>query len=144
MTEVGHRYAVCSLKAKRAEIAGQIERLRLDMADRRQDLAKVDEILAMLAPDLNPASIPPNKHRRYVNLFKQGELSCLVLGVLRHHKRPMGNMEVVVAIMGNGGFGPETRTMFRRRVRANLAYLSELGRVVKTGRDRTAQWALPR
>lgn len=142
MTETGFRYAVCSLRAKRAEIAGELERLRLETAQQRRDLAKVDDILRILAPASDPAQIPPKKAIKYLNVFRPGELGRLIIGVLRAEQRPMTNLELADTILRRGGFDRGLWTAIRRRTRANLAYLEDQGRVAKVGYGRSATWTL--
>jgi hypothetical protein len=141
MTEVGFRYAVCNLRAKRSEIAGEITQLELQVAYRRRDLAKVDDILRVLAPASDPAQIAPKKAIKYLNIFRQG-VGRLIVGVLRAENRPMGNLEITRIIFERGGFGPELWTPIRRRTQTNLFYLEKMGRVAKDGRGTAAQWAL--
>jgi hypothetical protein len=103
MTEVGFRYAVCSLRAKRAEIGGEIEQLKLQLAHRRRELAKVDDILRILSPASDPGQIPPKKAIRYLNVFRQGELGRLIIGLLRTADGSMTNLEIANTVMVRGG-----------------------------------------
>ncbi len=142
MTGVGFRYAVCSLRAKRAEIAGEIDTLRLQLAHRRRDLAKVDDILRILSPASDPALIPPKKAIKYLNVFRQGELGRLIIGLLRTADGPMTNLEIARTVMERGGLSQDLWVAIHRRTRANLAYLEAQGRVFKSGAGRMAVWAL--
>lgn len=142
MTEVGFRYAVCSLRAKRAELAGEIETLRLHLAHRRRDLAKVDDILRMLAPASDPTQIAPKKAMRYLNVFRQGELGRLIIAILREERRPMANLEIAQMILDRGGYDESMWTAIRRRCRANLAYLESQDRIAKSGHGIHATWIL--
>lgn len=142
MTETGFRYAVCSLRAKRAELDGEIAQLRLQLAHSRRDLAKVDDILRILAPASDPAQIPPRKAIKYLNVFRQGELGRIIIAVLRAQGAPMTNLEIADTILQRGGFDRHLWIAIRRRTRANLAYLESQGRVSKVGRGLSATWAL--
>ena len=140
MTEVGFRYAVCSLRAKRAEIAGEIDTLKLQLAHRRRELAKVDDILRILAPASDPTQIPPKKAIRYLNVFRQGELGRLIIGLLRTANGPMTNLEIARTVIERGGLSQDLWVAIHRRTRANLAYLEAQSRVIKTGQGRRATW----
>jgi hypothetical protein len=59
VTEVGFGYGVAVLRKKRAELDGEIVQLALQLRDRRRDLAKVNDILRILAPASDPTAIPP-------------------------------------------------------------------------------------
>jgi hypothetical protein len=142
MTETGYRYGVCALRAKRAEIAGDIDQIKIKLRQRQRDLARVDDILRLLAPDSDPTQIPAKRPTKYLNIFRQGELSRLVLGVLRASGKPLSNREITTTIMAGGGIGQDAWTPMRRRVRANLAYLHGEGRVGKTGYGICATWTI--
>ena len=73
MTEKGFQWGVKALQKKRAELAGQIGQLKLQLRDRRRDLRKVDDMIRLLAPGSDPTKIAPKKAIRYRNLFRQGE-----------------------------------------------------------------------
>ena len=142
MTEIGFQYAVGALTKKRSELAGEIAQLELQIRDRRSDLVKVDDVLRILAPGLDPAAIPPKKAIKYLNVFRQGELGALIVGVLRAEGRPMTNLEIAAVILERGGFGRDLWTAIRRRCRANLEYLRAQGRAEKHGGGREARWTV--
>jgi hypothetical protein len=142
MTEVGFQYAVGALNKKRAELAGQVADLALQLRHRRRDLAKVDDILRILDPGSNPDAIPPKKAIRYLNVFRQGELGRLIIAILRDAQAPMTNLEIADLILARGGYDRGLWTAIRRRCRANLAYLEAQGRVTKIGHGQNAGWEI--
>jgi len=142
MTEIGFQYAVGALTKKRAELAGDVAQIKLQLRDRRRDLAKVDDILRILAPGIDPSCIPSKRPVRYMNVFRQGELGRLIIAVLRAEQRAMTNLELADIILCRGSFDRSLWTAIRRRTRANLDYLQHQGRVAKVGRGRDALWAL--
>ncbi|HET7084420.1 MAG TPA: hypothetical protein VFI23_06595 [Rhizomicrobium sp.] len=142
LTPVGFQYAVAALQKKRAELDGDIAQLKLQLRDRRRDLGKVDDILRILAPGKDPTAIPPKKPARYLNVFRQGELGRLIIGLLRVSTEPMTNLEIAKAIMQRGGYRSHLWTAIRRRTRANLAYLEAQGRVTRTGTGIGALWKI--
>src|SRR5258706_16096589 len=133
MTEVGFRYAVCSLRAKRAEMAGDIQQLELQLRRQRRELAKVDDILRILSPSLDPTKIPPKRAIRYLNIFRPGELGRLIIGMLRASGCPMTNIELADLIMTRSVISHDLWTAILRRTRANLPYLEGQGRVMRLG-----------
>lgn len=141
MTEIGFQWGVKALQKKRAELAGEVGQLKLQLRDHRRNLRKVDDMLRILAPGLEPTKIPPKRAIRYLNLFRQGELGALIIAVLRAEDRPMTNLELAQAIFDRGGFDMALWTAIRRRVRANLAYMEMDGRAVKSGRGIAALWS---
>lgn len=143
MKETGFQWGVKALQKKRAELAGEVAQLKLQLRDRRRDLGKVDDILRILAPGQDPTKIRPKKLIRHQNLFRQGELGRLIGGILRAEGRPMGVAEITKIIMERGGFDKRLWTPIRRRIRGNLAYMEADGRAEKIGYGVTATWQPP-
>lgn len=142
ITDKGQRYGVCVLRKRRADLAGEIGALVLQLRHRRADMAKVDDLLRLLAPTSDPTKIIPTKQIRYLNIFKQGELGRLLIALLRTEGRPMTNIEMSNIILSRGGYAAELWTPIRRRTRGNLAYLENLGRVERIGFGRSAKWRI--
>lgn len=87
--------------------------------------------------------IPNKRIVKHVNLFRQGELSRLVVDVLREaNGTPMRTVEIAEAIMAKQGITADARNVIRVRVRSSVAYLEKRGKVTKTGERKTATWSL--
>lgn len=141
MTEKGYQWGVKALQKRRAEIAGDVGHIRLTLKQRQADLRQIDSVLCILAPDSDPTAIPARrKPPSYTNLFRQGQLNALILGFLKDAGRPMGNLEILAALMAKIEAPPAARESLRRRTNGNLHYLRDRGRIVKLT---TALWALP-
>ena len=81
MNERGNKYALAALKDKRATIAGEIKHMERQLRHKREQLVHIDETLRIFDPEIDPAKLP--KKKRYINLFKQGELSRMVRDIFR-------------------------------------------------------------
>ena len=138
MTEKGYQWGVKALRKKRAEIAGDIAQLQVQVRHRRRDLKRVDDILRILAPGSDPTTIPAKKPVKHLNVFRHGQLNALILGILGASKTPMTNIAVLEALMAKIGSPPAAREALRRRVNGNLAYLEKGGRVARLA---TGLWA---
>lgn len=92
-------HVVSALRDKRAEVSGLIADLERRIAQQRTDLVHVDAVLRLYAPDLEPASIPVKAVRRNHGWFKRGELSRLVLDVLRITPVPMTLKAIAAEVM---------------------------------------------
>ncbi|MEO8131126.1 MAG: hypothetical protein ABI822_28765, partial [Bryobacteraceae bacterium] len=115
---------------------------QLLLRDRRRELGKLDDVLRILAPDADPCAIPPKKAMKYLNVFRQGELGRLIIGLLRASSVPMTNLELTKAIMQRGGYRDHLWTAIRRRARANLAYLETQERVARSGKGAAVLWRI--
>src|SRR6266850_4199841 len=76
-------HIVSGLIAKRAELAGIIDKLQRQLDQHRADLAHIDGVLRVLASDLDPETIRPKRAYRRNRYFALNELSRLCLGVFR-------------------------------------------------------------
>lgn len=87
--DMAEPHVVSALRDKRAEISGVIDDMERRIARRRADLVHVDAVLRLYAPELEPNSIAPKTVRRGNGWFGPGELSRMVLDVLRIAPVPM-------------------------------------------------------
>lgn len=92
-------HVVSALRDKRAEVSGLIADLERRIAQQRADLVHVDAVLQLYSPNLEPASIAVKGVRRKNGWFKRGELSRLVLDVLRVAPVPMTLKAIAAEVM---------------------------------------------
>lgn len=141
-TENGNRYALTTLKQRRAQLAGEIVQLEQQAAWKRSQLIHVDAALTILGAD-DPESIKPVKPYKRIALFKQGELSNAVRDALRRGEKPMRTAEVTAAVMAAMGHDDRALPAMAGRVRASLEYLSVHKKtVVRTGEKTKVTWSL--
>jgi glycosyltransferase involved in cell wall biosynthesis len=142
-TANGNRYALTALKQQRGSLAGEIVHLTKRLAWAQEQIQHVDAALQLLDPQLFPDLIPARRPQKRIKLFRQGELSRLVVDALRRAGKPLGTHAVVTAVLAAGGHGESVRPALAPRVRGNLAYLEGRKSVVKTGTAKSACWAIP-
>ena len=102
----------------------------------------VDATLRLLDPSAEPDSIPNKRLPKRIKLFRQGELSRLVLDTLRMAEGSLGAVEIVTAVLRTGGHGEAAKATVAPRVLSNLQYLWKRGKVTKTGNGQSAMWRL--
>ena len=143
MNETGNKYALAALRERRAELAGEVKLLDSKLRRVRESMAHLDGALRLFDPDGNPKAITAKRPYKRVKLFGAGKLNRMVLDALRKGERPMTTGEVIAAVCGDLGYGPDAAEGMKRRVRANLLYLAKVRRiVVKEGERETARWRL--
>ncbi|HEY0833646.1 MAG TPA: hypothetical protein VGE72_07015 [Azospirillum sp.] len=96
---MGDTFIISGLTAKRAELSGIIADLEKRAAQRRADLVHLDATLRLFAPDVVPEDIAPKAVRKRNDWFKPGELSRMVLDILRVAPAPMTVKEIAAEIM---------------------------------------------
>lgn len=143
LTDAGNRYALTALRDRRASLAGEVISLKKKLAWAEGQLVHLDATLRLFDPGYQDGDVPPRKTYKRLKFFRQGELSRLILDVLRKAGKPASTAEVVTAVIAAMGHDEAARPALAPRVRTNLQYLEkQRGLVVKTGQARTAKWAL--
>lgn len=100
---MGDTYLITGLTAKRAEVSGIIADLEKRIAQHRADLVHIDAVLRLYAPEVKPESIAPKAVRKRNDWFKPGELSRMVLDILRVAPAPMTGREIAAEVMQRRG-----------------------------------------
>lgn len=138
-----NKHALAALKDRRAAIACEIATLESRLRYLHRLLGHVDGSIKMFSPSFDPDSIPPKRRFRRVHIFRTGELTRLVLGMLRKAGRPLSLDEIIAAITEEMRFGPEARKSLLPRVRADIHYLHKTrGLLAKEGERTGARWSL--
>ena len=131
MNENSNKYAMAALRKKRAGISSEIIHLERQLRFRRDSLVHLDATIRLLDPDAEPEKIP-NASRR-VHLFKQGELGRAIVDTMRRAGEPMHVRDLVSGVMEICGQEEPARKTMLVRVRANLRYLRQNGKVEMVG-----------
>ena len=101
---------VGGLKEKRAELSGIIADLEKQINQHRADLVHVDAVLRLFAPDITPEAFAPKtprrRNERRNEWFPPGELSRMVLDVLRRAPAPLSIKDITVQVMLRRGLDP--------------------------------------
>src|SRR4029077_10971234 len=98
---VADPHVISALREKRAIVAGLIEKLERKLEQHRADLTHIDGVLRLFQPDRDPDEIKPKRtYARRTRYFAKGELSRLVLEVLRDaHGKPLGTGDLAGQII---------------------------------------------
>ncbi len=99
-------HVVSALREKQSEVSGLIADLERRIAQQRADSVHVDAVLRLYAPDLEPSSMAVKAVRRDHGWFKRGELSRLVLDVLRITPAPMTLKAIAIEVMARRQLDP--------------------------------------
>jgi hypothetical protein len=123
-------------------LAGEIAQFKKKLAWAASQLEHVDACIAIFDPTFDIASLGIRHPRKRVKLFRQGELGRLIIDALRRAGKPLGLAPIVGAILADQGHSEAARPALTPRVRGNLAYLEKGGKIAKSGKARSAKWAL--
>lgn len=122
-------YMVEGLAKKRAEIAGEIERTHALLGKLAKDLEHIDATLAIVAPELAVEAIKPKVFRPPADWSKRGEMTRVVLSILRTARAPMTTREIAERMVVERGLRADTATLnaMGKRVACALRRQRELG-----------------
>jgi hypothetical protein len=68
-------------------------------------------------------ALPSKRISKRIRLFRQGELSRLILSVMPNANSPIKTHAIVAAVIKAGGHGPGVKSAMMPRARGNLNYL---------------------
>lgn len=99
------------LAKKRAEIAGAIERCHIELQRLAQDLEHIDATLRIVAPDLAVESIAPKVFKPPQDWSKRGDMSRVMLSILRTARNPMTSREIAAQMVVERGLAAEGKML---------------------------------
>ena len=134
-------HVVSAIKAKRLEIAAQVQDAERKLAKLRAALANLDAAAVLLIPG-HPEGIPKRQRYQPSRYFSKNELPRLVLEALRKAPGPLLTDEIARYAMHANGITPAAQESVIKPVIAALRILVRRGTVTKTGVARGARWAI--
>lgn len=106
---MGEPHVFTALRNKRARIAGEIAASQRTVAQRREELAKLDAVIRMFAPDCNPDMIPPIRPGSHGLFFGCRELSRICVACLREADGQVRFDQIVERAIAAKGFNVDGR-----------------------------------
>ncbi len=130
-------YMVEGLVKKRAELAGEMARLHDQLGTCAKQLEHLDATLQLVAPGLAVEAIKPKVFRPPADWSKRGEMTRVVLSILRTARAPMTTREIAERMVAERGLVADTATLnaMGRRVACALRRQRELGLARSTEGD---------
>ena len=117
-------HVVTALSKKRAELSGDIERAQHELQDMIRDLEHLARTLLLFDPSYEVASIKPKGFRPPADWFKRGEMSRLILGILRKAAEPLTGRDIALQLMAERALDTANHKLLRlmtKRVGVALA-----------------------
>jgi hypothetical protein len=138
--------AINALRDKRAELAGLVIHHQREIERLRSNLAHLDAVLHLFAPEIKPDHILPKYHRpRRSEYLVHGEVRRRCLDAMREQETIAAD-DIAVAVMRDKGLNAEgdrrLRSDFLKRVLRALDALRRRGTVEKIGMGRGVKWKL--
>jgi len=125
-------HVITGLRAKRAEIIREIDRLQAIIAAHGADLFHIEAAMAIC---LGKPVYEPQRRKR---LFQRGEVGKLVFAALRRSERPLSTVEVVALVSPD-----RPRKAAIKTVGKTLAKFRQRGDVIGERQGNMTRWRLP-
>ena len=116
-------HVITTLRAKRAELAGEVKRAEALIAQLQAQITGLDSALRTFDPNQRPHTIRARVKRRTESTFRGGQLIGAIVAVLRTAKEPMPVRDLAMAVAAARGVDLPTqaaRSAFVANVRAGL------------------------
>ena len=141
-----NEHVISGLVRKREELAGQIEYAQTALRQLVIDLDKLDGVIRLFDPDADLQAIKSSAFPPRYSAF-QGDMSRIVLGMLREATAPLTTLEITNSVMADRGLDEHDRQAFntiRRRVQSCLRHHHKGGlvRVIATGQEPFKRWVI--
>jgi hypothetical protein len=139
-----NEHVVSGLVKKRAELAGLIQQHQDTLAKLLADVNTIDAAILMFAPGYVLETISP-KQMPAPHAAMRGEITSLVLSVLRDAGEPVATEEITRRVMTARGLSPADKTLFKlmlQRIHSCLRNHRKHQRVrsIKDERRKCSMW----
>ncbi|WBH15011.1 hypothetical protein [Sphingomonas radiodurans] len=131
------------LAKKQAELAGEIERTHERLRSLAADPEHIDAMLRIIAPEMAVEAIKSKVVRPPADWSKRGEMTRMVLSILRTARAPMTTREIAERMVVERGLQADTATLnsMARRVACALRTQREKG-VARSQEGEAGFWQL--
>jgi hypothetical protein len=141
-------YMVTGLVKRRAELAGEMTRTQAALAQMARDLETLDAAIKLVAPDLDIPAIAPKFVRPPDDWSKRGEMSRVVLSIMRVANKPLTSREIAAQMIVQRGLTatPKLLALMTKRVSTCLRDRRDQGLVanVETRGGQYLEWVIVR
>ena len=106
-------YVIHALVQKRAELSGSIENTHSDLKRMIQELEHLDKTLLMFDPEHRIEQIKPKAFRPPDNWSQRGQMTRVILGILRKAAEPMTTRDVAMQMLIERGLDSDDVKLLR-------------------------------
>jgi len=96
---MANQYVIAGLVRKRADLAGEIESTHERLRQMVQELEHLDATLLLFDPDYQVEGIKPKAFRPPKDLANRGQMSRIVLSILRQATEPLTTRDIALQLL---------------------------------------------
>lgn len=126
-------YMITGLVKRRAQLAGEISSTHQHLSALVKDLGAIDDALRVVAPDMQVEAIRPKMFRPPEDWASRGQMSRLVLTILRQSHDRLTTREIAAQMILERALDVEDQKLFNimmKRVGSALRHQRDKSRVV--------------
>ena len=101
------------LVRRRAELAGEIENTQKKLGDLVEDLQHLDSVILQFDPSYEIQSITPKAWRPPEHWSKRGEMSRVILGILRQATEPLTTRDIALQLLTERALDKNDKALLR-------------------------------
>jgi hypothetical protein len=113
-------FVISGLIRRRRELTGDMLELLAKVDVLAADVAAIDKVLGMFAPDLIPQAIPALQSRPKPDWAMRGEVSRIIMALLRASSMPLSTAQIAAEVHERRGLEGEITFLHVKRVRKCL------------------------
>jgi hypothetical protein len=104
-------YVLTGLVKRRAEMAGELANIHNRVAQLVRDIEHLDATIQIMAPGVMPEAIPPRLFQPPEDWSKRGQMSRIVLGILRNAKEPLASRDIASQLILERGMAMDMKLL---------------------------------
>ncbi len=98
-------HVISALVAKRAELAGEVQKMDKRRLALKEHIAHIDAVLRLFRYAGDPAAIKPKRKNTW--LFRRGELARMVGDIEREARKPLHKEEIAAEVVRRKGWAAD-------------------------------------
>ena len=114
-------HVITALARKRSELSGDIQTTQAKLRQMVLDLERLDATLLMFDPDYRIEAIKPKAFRPPEDWSKRGEMTRLILGILRQASEPLTARDVALQLIAERVLEPTDKMVRLMTKRCGVA-----------------------
>ena len=114
-------HVITALARKRSELSGDIQTTQTKLRQMVLDLERLDATLLMFDPDYRIEAIKPKAFRPPEDWSKRGQMTRLILGILRQASEPLTARDVALQLIAERALEPTDKIIRLMTKRCGVA-----------------------